>query len=134
MKKYIIMSFMILAVFGNSCSQEQSQTSKTKLAPTEFAAKMKTIPTAPLIDVRTPDEFSEGHLQNAKNIDWNSDNFDNQIVALDKSRPVFVYCLSGNRSRAAADRMRAVGFKEVYEMQGGITKWKNAGLPITTGK
>ncbi|MBS1537834.1 MAG: redoxin domain-containing protein [Bacteroidetes bacterium] len=132
MKKYIIMSFAVLALWGNSCTGEQSQTTKTKLAVTEFAEKMKAIPNAPIVDVRTPDEFSKGHLQHAKNIDWNGDSFDSQISSLDKSKPVLVYCLSGARSGAAASKMRADGFKEVYELQGGILKWKGAEMPITT--
>ena len=132
MKKYIIMSFVVLAFLGNSCTGEQSQTAKTKLAVTEFAEKMKAIPDAPLVDVRTSDEFAKGHLQHAKNIDWKGDSFDTQISSLDKSKPVLVYCLSGARSGAAASKMRADGFKEVYELQGGILKWKSADMPVTT--
>lgn len=134
MKKYLILGIIVLAVFSNSCSQEQSKNSKTILTPTEFAEKVKTIPTPLLIDVRTPGEFSDGHLQNAINIDWVGDSFDSQVATLDKSKPVLVYCLSGKRSTAAATKMREDGFKEVYEMQGGITNWKSADLPVTTGK
>jgi thioredoxin 1 len=83
--------------------------------------------------VRTPAEFAKGHVNNALNYDWRGNEFDAQIVSLNKSKPVFIYCLSGGRSSAAADKMRAEGFKEVYEMQGGLMKWRAANLPETSG-
>jgi thioredoxin len=90
------------------------------------------MPTATIIDVRTTDEFSKGHLANANNYDWNGNEFDKQIAPLDKSKPVFVYCLSGGRSSSAASKMRSEGFKTVYELDGGIMKWRGANLPETT--
>ena len=126
------MGMAVLALWGNSCTGEQSQKAKTKLAVSEFSEKIKEIPSAPLVDVRTPDEFAKGHLQNAKNINWNGDEFDTQISQFDKSKPILVYCLSGARSGAAANKMRADGFKEVYELQGGILQWKSADMPVTT--
>ncbi|MCE9538162.1 MAG: thioredoxin [Bacteroidetes bacterium] len=122
------------ATLFNSCSTGQSDNTKTNLSAIEFAEKIKELPSAPILDVRTPEEFAKGHLQNATNIDWNGNNFDNQIAALDKSKPVFVYCLSGGRSSSAAKKIRSDGFKEVYELQGGIMKWRGANLPETTEK
>ena len=129
MKNYLIITLVFLATF-NSCTNGQTQS--TNLPATEFAERIKVLSTAPIIDVRTPEEFSKGHLQNAKNIDWNGNDFDKQIAALDKSQPVFVYCLSGGRSSSAASKMRTDGFKEVYELNGGIMKWRAANLPETT--
>ena len=88
-----------------------------------------------VLDVRTPEEFSKGHLENAININWNDDGFDEKISNLDKSKPVYIYCLSGGRSHEAAEKMRSDGFTSIYEMEGGIMKWRSAGLPeATTGK
>ena len=112
-----------------SCSHSQTQSS---LSAKAFAEKLKALPEAPVIDVRTAEEFSSGHLNNAVNYDWNGSQFEEQIQTLDKSKPVFVYCLSGGRSTAAASKMRADGFKEVYEMEGGMMKWRNENLPETT--
>jgi thioredoxin len=81
------------------------------------------------VDVRTPGEFSKGHLVNAQNIDYNGDNFKQEISKVDKTKPVYVYCLSGGRSGNAAREMRAMGYKEVYELDGGILKWRAANLP-----
>lgn len=80
---------------------------------------MKELSNASILDVRTPSEFSKGHLINALNYDWNGNEFDKQIAPLDKSKPVFVYCLSGGRSSSAANKMRSSGFTQVYEMDGG---------------
>ena len=77
-----------------------------------------------LIDVRTSAEFADGHLKNAKNIDFYSPNFDMQIEALDKSIPVILYCKSGRRSAKSASKLNAKGFSSVYDLDGGIKLWK----------
>lgn len=132
MKKYIIVALAVFTIILNSCLSGKSQNTKTNLAPTEFAEKIKAQTNATLIDVRTPDEFSKGHLENAQNIDWRNNDFSKQIETFDKSKPVFVYCLSGGRSASAANAMREAGFKEVYELEGGIMKWRGANMPETT--
>lgn len=132
MNKSIVIGLATVTILLNSCTSGQSQLAKTNLLPTEFAEKIKTQTAATLIDVRTPDEFAKGHLENAQNIDWRSNDFGKQIETLDKSKPVFVYCLSGGRSASAASAMREAGFKEVYELEGGIMKWRGANLPETT--
>ena len=132
MKKYLIISLAVVAILFNSCTNGQTQNTRTNLSATEFADKIKELPTATIIDVPTPEEFSKGHLVNANNYDWNGNEFDKLIAPLDKSKPVFVYCLSGGRSSAAANKMRSDGFKTVYELDGGIMKWRGANLPETT--
>jgi len=102
------------------------------LSPADFQKKINELPKAPIIDVRTPNEFSQGHIKNAINININDANFINLINKLDKSKPVFVYCLSGARSTNALNQMRAQGFNVVYNLAGGMIKWCAAGLPETT--
>ncbi len=131
MKIYSILLIALVSLFS-ACSMGNSGGGKAKLAANEFSEKLKQTPTATLMDVRTPEEFSKGHLENAVNIDWNGDDFEKQISSLDKSKPMFVYCLSGGRSSSAASKLREVGFKEVYELEGGIMKWRGANLPETT--
>lgn len=132
MKSHILIGMAVFAIVLNSCSNSMSKGNGTTLSATEFAQKIKETPSAPIVDVRTPEEFSKGHIPNAKNIDWNGNDFETQISALDKTKPVFVYCLSGGRSSSAASQMRSDGFKEVYELEGGIMKWRGANLPETT--
>ncbi len=78
-----------------------------------------------LLDVRTAEEFKSGHLKNALLADWKDENeFSRRIGFIDKEKPVYVYCLGGGRSAAAADKMRNMGYLRVYELKGGINAWK----------
>lgn len=128
MKKYFLILFTFLALV--SCTNGQQQTN-TKLNAQDYEVKSKSLTNAIIVDVRTPNEFVNGHLQNAINIDWNSDDFQSKIKEIDKEKPVFVYCLSGGRSATAAENMRKNGFKEVYELDGGLIKWKTISLTKT---
>lgn len=123
---------LVVIIFLNSCNNGQTTSTKTILSTSEFAEKTKELPTAPILDVRTSEEFAKGHIVNSLNYDWNGNEFENQIATLDKSKPVFVYCLSGGRSAAATNKMRSDGFKLIYELDGGIMKWRAANLPETT--
>lgn len=76
-----------------------------------------------LVDARTPEEYSEGHIPGAVNIDVKSPDFDTQIATLNPDRPVAVYCRSGRRSKLAAERMTNVGL-QVTELSEGILSWK----------
>ncbi|WP_341903410.1 thioredoxin domain-containing protein [Fluviicola taffensis] len=127
MKKLLSIALLTLVLI--SCSNGQTASS---LSAPKFSAKLKELPDAPILDVRTPEEFSNGHLEYALNYDWNGAEFEQQIGSLDKSKPVFVYCLSGGRSSQAASNMRAEGFKEVYELEGGLMQWRSQNLPETT--
>lgn len=122
--------FILAALPLLSCGQDANN--RQKLTATEFNQQLKSGENIQLIDVRTPEEFGGGHLVNAKNVDYNADNFEQAVSTLDKSKPSYVYCLSGGRSAAAADYMRKSGFAHVYELKGGILAWKNSGLPITS--
>jgi thioredoxin 1 len=127
-----LITIALVAILFNSCNNEQTQSTKTILSANEFAEKIKELTTAKIIDVRTSEEFSKGHIANANNYDWNGNEFENQIATLDKSEPVFVYCLSGGRSSSAANKMRSSGFQNVYELDGGLMMWRDANLPETT--
>jgi len=82
-----------------------------------------------IIDVRTPEEFAGGHIENAVNIDYYSDTFRDELNQLDRNNTYLIYCRSGNRSSNALAVMKELNFKEVYNMTGGITQWKVEGLP-----
>lgn len=77
----------------------------------------------PIIDVRTPAEFWEGHIDNAINIDFKSNSFINEISKLDKSKTYLIYCRSGNRSSKAATIMDSLGFKKTIDLEGGFLRW-----------
>jgi thioredoxin 1 len=121
--KYLLSFLFICFLSGNSVAQV--------LASNDFEAKLKDSPNAQLIDVRTTGEYGGGHLPKAQNIDYRSADFKAKASVLDKSKPVFVYCLSGGRSKAAAEILRAEGYT-VYDLQGGWLKW-SAALKPTEG-
>jgi thioredoxin 1 len=126
MKIYPVLLFTLFLTLFSACNGGQV---KTNLTAPEFQEKISKTENAVLLDVRTPGEFTEGHLENAKNINWNDAAFEANISTLDKDAPVFVYCLSGARSASAAAKMRSIGFKEVYELSGGIMAWRANSLP-----
>lgn len=82
-----------------------------------------------LVDVRTPAECEEGIIEGADLIDYQGGDFMGQIGKLDRARPVFLYCAAGGRSRQTMTRMVNMGFKEVYDLEGGMEAWKEAGQP-----
>lgn len=102
----------------------------TSISVEEFEKKLMQDTSVQLVDVRTPEEFKEGHLKGAVNYNVNGDDFEKQISNLDKNKPVMVYCRSGKRSSSAASVLIKNGFTEVYNMEGGITKWNEANKPV----
>jgi rhodanese-related sulfurtransferase len=118
----LIASALLLA----GCS---SSPSAMDLSVTEFSAKAAESGVVTL-DVRTPGEFAEGHIEGARLIDFQSGNFENEIATLDKNATYAVYCRSGNRSGQAVKVMQDAGFTNVFNMNGGVIEWANAGLPL----
>jgi rhodanese-related sulfurtransferase len=84
---------------------------------------------AKLVDVRTPAEFASGHLEGSLNIDWTAADYEKRFAALDPKVPVLLYCHSGGRSEQALEYLLSKGFKASH-LEGGITAWKRAGLPV----
>ena len=77
-----------------------------------------------LFDVRTPEEYNLGHINGAVNIDFkNEEIFYRSFEKLDKSKPVYLYCRSGNRSKKSADILIELGFSKVYDLNGGFIEW-----------
>lgn len=101
-------------------------------APDDFQTVLAE-PGLQLVDVRTGEEFSEGHIAGASNYDVYAEDFlDQCTAALDKARPVAVYCRSGRRSANAALQLKKAGFKRVLNLDGGIQSWIDAGKAITS--
>jgi rhodanese-related sulfurtransferase len=102
------------------------------LSPADFAAATKVAGTV-LLDVRTPAEFTQGHLPGAVNLDVESAGFVAGLASLDKTAPYAVYCRSGNRSKVALTAMAQAGFGTAFDLAGGISAWKSAGGEVVTG-
>jgi thioredoxin len=132
MKKAFI-NLLFIGFLFTSCNG-QTNANYESIEAVNFAGKIKTTPQAAIIDVRSPEEFAGQHIDNAINIDWNGDNFDGKIGKYDKSKPIFVYCMSGGRSKQAAEKLAELGYTKIYELQGGIMKWNAAGLSVPSDK
>jgi phage shock protein E len=83
-----------------------------------------------IIDVRTPAEFAEGHIAEAKNIDLRSADFAKALAQLDKTKPYLVHCAGGHRSTTSLDTFKKLGFKTLIHLDGGLTSWTKEGHPI----
>ena len=83
-----------------------------------------------VIDVRTPDEFKDGHIQGAKNIEIMSKDFEAQLAKLDKTQPTLVHCQAGGRSTRALPIFEKLGFKNLIHLDEGFGGWQAAGKPV----
>ena len=124
MKRNLIFAFLLF-ISGTVMSQETKS-----VRADEFEKGIKS--EAPVVlDVRRPDEFEKGHLPDAVNINWqNKNEFVEKAGRLDKSKPIYVYCLAGVRSSDAAEWLVKNGFTKVIDLEGGIGAWKKARKPI----
>jgi len=85
---------------------------------------------AVLVDVRTEDEYNSGYIENSLNIDYFSNEFSVNADKLDKNTPIILYCRSGKRSSMSANKISKLGFKEIYNLQGGILEWIEEGNAV----
>ncbi len=134
--KAIAISLLALLMLMSACSEAQKKsdnqhatTMYKNLSVNEFEKGM-TASDAVIIDVRTPTEYNEGHIKNAKLIDIYSKDFANEIEKLDRNNSYYVYCRSGSRSSSAAGFMVSKGFTKVYNLSGGIGAWISNGKPL----
>jgi rhodanese-related sulfurtransferase len=116
---------IVVLMLINACDTN----AQNAIAPTAFEAKMAT-PNVQLVDVRTPQEFANGHLENAKNVNFNDPEFKQKIALLDKSKPIAVYCGVGGRSGKASKILVELGFKDISDLAGGITAWSAANKKV----
>ena len=120
---FLLFPTLLTSLFG-SCQRYED------LSADAFLSRLGTEPDAQLVDVRTPKEYAEGHLEGARNVTW-GDDFEKQWKAADikKRFTVAVYCRGGRRSKAAAEALAKMGYK-VINLDGGIMAWRKAGKPV----
>ena len=116
--------FLVMISFF-ACSSNGQQS----LKPNEFSQAIQQ-PGSQILDVRTADEYKSGHLKNALQANWlDKPEFAYRTSSLDKSKTVYIYCLSGGRSSAAAQALREQGYT-VINLEGGINAWKANGISV----
>lgn len=128
--KYIL--FIILAALAVAgCKESKAQEiAAVEIISVEDMEEALRADNVQLIDVRTKAEFANGHIKDAKNIVYQGENWDKQVAALDKEKPVYVYCAKGGRSAKCASLLEEAGFTKIFDLDGGVTKWINEGKSI----
>lgn len=126
----ILSSFVALV---GACGTDEE--AGVRVVSTESAHDLFENPPADLVvlDVRTPEEFAEAHLEGAILIDIYEPDFEARVAELDRDVPYLLYCRSGNRSQTARDIMDDLGFSDVSDIDGGISAWISDGYPVVTG-
>ena len=125
--KHLLMIMMVAAMVAGCGGTQNKQAAITTVGVEEFAS-ISSQKDVRLIDVRTPEEYAEGHLAGAENIDVKAASFAERIKGIEGK--VAVYCRSGKRSMMAAEQLAKQGCT-VYNLDGGILAWHKAGKPTT---
>ena len=115
-----------------------AEAAKTTVKHTDAAAAKKLIDDAAakkdgklvVLDVRTPDEYKEGHIAGAVNVDFLGKDFAEQLAKLDKEKTYVVHCRSGGRSTKSLETFQKLGFKTIVHLDNGFGSWQKAGLPV----
>jgi len=132
MKRSNYFIFLFLSGLMISCQSPDGQKELGKdhqlVSPKEMK-ELKAMDEVQFIDVRTVKEFREEHIKGAQNLVYDAD-FKDKIQELDKSQPVAVYCRTGRRSHKCSKMLHEAGFTKIYELKGGITKWKHKDFSI----
>ncbi|MDE0916871.1 MAG: rhodanese-like domain-containing protein [Flavobacteriales bacterium] len=122
--------FVALVGIVFACSDQPQHSSITTLTTAAFEEMIQK--DVILLDVRTPDEFNEGHLENALAMDYYNDDFEKRLMELPKGKAIYVYCQAGSRSSSASKIIADQGHTQVYNLLGGINAWESSGLPIVS--
>jgi phage shock protein E len=148
----LMLVFAVAGLLATGCSQAQPsrdaaanvahaeptpQTAKAlvkDVSLAEFNRLLAELDGALLLDVRTPEEWAEGHLEGAAHKDyWGDADFDDAMNSIPRDRPVLVYCAGGGRSGLTAQELHEAGHREVYNLADGISGWIREGQPVVTG-
>lgn len=137
MKLHFSLLLISAGICMAACSQKSADstigiTQVQNLKTADFEEKLKSTPSRIVLDVRTAEEFKQGHLDGAVNMDINNADFNQNIARLDTALPVFVYCLAGGRSSRAADQLKGMRFPAVYNMEGGMSRWTYENRAVVT--
>lgn len=120
---FILSLLAVISLSMMSCKAQEEKTDVTMLSVEQAKTILAEDPDAVFLDVRTPEEFKDGHIEGAVLINLFDEDFKEQVDALDKEKPVYIYCRSGNRSQKAGNILIQMGFKQVYDIEEGYLGW-----------
>lgn len=120
--------FTILLTLALTLFAHSDTTTSVKNVDPAAAAKLLASEKKPVVlDLRTPEEYSEGHIAGAKNIDFLASSFSEEAAKLDRKQPYLIHCKSGGRSSKSLAVFKKLGFEQIIHLDGGILAWKEAG-------
>lgn len=135
----ITIGFLALLALGLFVPGAAHGDDKTNATPTatvvtnvqpELAAKLVAEHKVVVLDVRTPAEFAEGHIAGATNINFMAKDFATRVGQLDRDQVYLLHCASGGRSKRCLPKLKQLGFKKIYHLDGGLAAWEDAGKPV----
>jgi rhodanese-related sulfurtransferase len=129
--KTSILTIIAVLIFFSVKAQEQNSENLNSKQAWDLIQKFKSDTNFVVLDVRTPSEFAEGHIEKSILVDYKSADFENNITKLDKTKTYLVYCKGGGRSAKAIEIMKKHDFKNIYHLYLGLEVWKNKNLKIS---
>lgn len=117
-----------------SCTQNPTDFNVTHVNSIEAKSLLDTQPELVVLDIRTPKEIKEGHIEGAIFVDFKNHDFADQLSKLDRSTSYIVHCAGGGRSMKALIVLEELGFTDITHLDGGMIGWSEASLPITTSE
>jgi rhodanese-related sulfurtransferase len=121
---------LLLWVARSAKAQTEPSGTRISHADPEAAAKLVAEKKVSVLDVRTPKEFTDGHIAGATNLNFNAPDFEERLGQLDKSKTWLVHCASGGRSTQSLVALKKLGFQSVVHLDGGLKAWQKAGKPV----
>jgi len=122
MNRYLVFLFIVATVFNYSCKDEAK--GEIQVVTNEEMQEFSEITDVKLANIKSTDSAKETLIRDSQNIDYLSPNFDKEIIKLDKSKPVIVFCKSSNDSVKCEEKMEDAGFVKIYDVDENIAKWK----------
>lgn len=122
----ISLILLFAALITRACAQESNY---KNISSQEFNHTIKTKP-GTLLDVRTPSEYANGHIEGAGQLNFYAFDFNKKLLLLPKDQPVYLYCNTGWRSKRAAETLNENGYKQVHNLEKGIMEWNLENLPV----
>jgi rhodanese-related sulfurtransferase len=126
-RHFLIVTAILLG--GMTLADDKKSDGATHVDP-NAAEKLVKEGKVTVVDVRTINEYKQGHIAGAKNIDFTESDFEGKVAKLDKSKPYLVHCASGHRSTNSLETFKKLGFQSIYHLDGGLKAWEGAGKPV----
>lgn len=122
----LILVFTFFLQINHAFSQKEVKS----LTPEKFEKAANKSKKGVILDIRTPEEVADGHIEGAEFADFMNVDFEKKISTLDKEKAYFVYCRSAKRTIPATEKMKEMGFKKVYMLEGGLNNWIKSGKHV----